>query len=590
VDSSGNAYVTGQATSSNFPTANPLQASLAGFPNAFVAKLNPAGSGLVYSTYLGGSGHDSGASIAVDSSGNAYVTGATTSTNFPTANPLQASLGAPPGSTATNAFVAELNWNGSALSLVFSTYLGGSACDYPDCGVSDYGNGIAVDPSGNLYVTGQATSSNFPTANALQASLGGTEATNAFVAKISAPAATGVSLSSVSLTFKSEPVGSTSPAQSVTLTKTSRGSLNLTSITSSGDFALATTSTSCPYTGGSVASGAACTIDVTFTPTALGTRSGLVTINDNTPGSPQSVSLTGTAVATAPVADVSAGALTFSGQWVNTTSAAQPVTLSNTGNTALTLSSIGISAYNASNFSQTNTCGTSVAAGGSCTINVTFTPSSGGPLKSALTITDNSNNTTGSTQTVSLSGAGQDFTLDTPGGISPTATVAPGQTATFTFSMGSEGGFNQTVSFICTGAPSESTCAVSPNPAASGSNVTVTVTTTAPSASPPRTLPPLQPRLPGPQALLMFAVLLAMAAGIIRGWRQVGASRRWAVLLPLAAGLLLALGLAGCGGGSGGGSHGPGTPAGTYFLTVTGTAGSGSTALSHSLPLTLTVS
>ncbi|MGA9056270.1 MAG: SBBP repeat-containing protein [Terriglobia bacterium] len=589
VDSSGNAYVTGQATSTNFPTVNPLQASLAGFPNAFVAELNPAGSALVYSTYLGGSGHDSGSGIAVDSSGNAYVTGATTSTNFPTANPLQASLGAPPGSSATNAFIAELNWNGSALSLVFSTYLGGSACDYLYCGVSDYGNDIAVDPSGNLYVTGQATSSNFPTANPLQASLGGNEATNAFVAKISAPAATGVQLSPVSLAFKSEPVGSTSPAQSVTLTNSSTGSLNLTSITSSGDFALAPAGTSCPYSGGTVASGATCTILVTFTPTGLGTRSGLVTINDNAPGSPQSVSLTGTAVTTAPVADLSPGTLTFGGQWVGTTSAAQPVAFSNTGNTALTLSSIGISGNNYSDFSQTNNCGSSVAAGGSCTINVTFTPSSGGTLTGTLIITDNSNNTTGSTQTVSLSGAGQDFTLTTPGGIPPTATVAPGQTATYTFSVGSEGGFNQTVTFTCTGAPSESTCAVSPNPAPSGSNITVTVTTTAPSASAPRTLPPPRPRLPGPQALLMLAAFLAGVAWTARAWREVRPSRRRTVLLPLAAGLLLALGLAGCGGG-GGGSHNPGTPAGTYFLTVTGTAGSGSTARSHSLILTLNVS
>jgi hypothetical protein len=275
---------------------------------------------------------------------------------------------------------------------------------------------------------------------------------------------------------------------------------------------------------------------------------------------------------------------------VGTTSAAQPVAFSNTGNTALTLNSIGISGSNYSDFSQTNNCGSGLAAGGSCTISVTFTPSSGGPLTGTLIITDNSNNTTGSTQTVSLSGAGQDFTLDTPGGISPTATVAPGQTATFTFGVGSEGGFNQTVSFTCTGAPSESSCALSPNPAAPGSSITATVTTTAPSAGSPRTLPPLQPRLPGPQALLMLAVLLVMAAGTIRGLRQIGASRRRTILVPLAAGLLLALGLAGCGGGSGGGSHKPGTPAGTYFLTVTGTAGSGSTALSRSLILTLNVS
>ena len=94
MDASGDAYVTGTTASTNFPTANPLQATLggSGVDNAFVAKLNPAGSALVYSTYLGGSVDDFGNGIAVDTSGNAYVTGGTASTNFPTANPLQATL------------------------------------------------------------------------------------------------------------------------------------------------------------------------------------------------------------------------------------------------------------------------------------------------------------------------------------------------------------------------------------------------------------------------------------------------------------------------------------------------------------------
>jgi hypothetical protein len=93
VDTSGNAYATGATYSTNFPTANPLQAANQGLGDAFVAKLNAAGSALVYSTYLGGSGDESGQGIAVDPSGNAYITGQTTSTNFPTANPVQAANG-----------------------------------------------------------------------------------------------------------------------------------------------------------------------------------------------------------------------------------------------------------------------------------------------------------------------------------------------------------------------------------------------------------------------------------------------------------------------------------------------------------------
>jgi hypothetical protein len=171
-DASGNAYVTGKTTSTNFPTVNALQSTLGGFENAFVTKINPTGSALVYSTYLGGSGSDEGSSIAVDASGNVYITGFTTSTNFPTANALQSTLAGIPG--LADVFVTKINATGSAL--VYSTYLGGSEVDF--------GNGIAVDTSGNAYVTGSTVSTNFPTANALQATLAG--CCNAFVTKMNA--------------------------------------------------------------------------------------------------------------------------------------------------------------------------------------------------------------------------------------------------------------------------------------------------------------------------------------------------------------------------------------------------------------------
>jgi hypothetical protein len=172
VDSSGNAYVTGRTYSTDFPTANPLQASYGGELDAFVAKLNAAGSALVYSTYLGGNRYDEGNSVAVDSSGNAYVTGVTYSTNFPTASPFQANCGG--CSSYADAFVAKLNSTGSAL--VYSTYLGGSAVDY--------GYAIAVDSSGNAYVTGQTSSTNFPTVNPQRTSNHGN--VDVFVTKISA--------------------------------------------------------------------------------------------------------------------------------------------------------------------------------------------------------------------------------------------------------------------------------------------------------------------------------------------------------------------------------------------------------------------
>jgi hypothetical protein len=151
VDNSGNAYVTGQTSSTNFPvTPDAFQTTFGdGSTDAFVTKFNPQGSALVYSTYLGGSGNDYNPNIAVDSSGNAYVTGTTQSTDFPvTPGAFQTTCGS--ARHCENAFVTKLNPTGSAL--VYSTYLGGSG---------DTGNGIAVDSSGNAYVTGQ-TGRRFP--------------------------------------------------------------------------------------------------------------------------------------------------------------------------------------------------------------------------------------------------------------------------------------------------------------------------------------------------------------------------------------------------------------------------------------------
>src|SRR5439155_6165936 len=119
--------------------------------------------------------------------------------------------------------------------------------------------------------------------------------------------------------------------------------------------------------GTSVAAGANCTISVTFTPTATGIRTGAVTITDNIAGSPQTISLTGTRAAPAPIVSLSATNLSFGNQLLNTTSAAQSVTLSNTGSAALNVTSIAASAQ----YAQTNTCGTSLAAGVDWTTNVT---------------------------------------------------------------------------------------------------------------------------------------------------------------------------------------------------------------------------
>jgi len=284
----------------------------------------------------------------------------------------------------------------------------------------------------------------------------------------------------------------------------------------------------------------------------------------------------------------------FGSQLAGSTSAAQTVTLSNAGIGPLTIYSITSSG----DFLQTDTCGSSLGGGANCTISVTFHPTAGGTRNGTLTITDDAPD---SPQHLALSGTGQDFALATPSGSPSSATVSPGQSATYTLAVAGQGGFNQSVSFTCTGAPSKSTCTVSPStltPGSSATNITVAVTTTAASLSAPRSrhLPPARPLLPGPGGLVMLALALAVLAWTVRRWRQpAGVSRRRAAFLTLAAGLLLTLAVAACGGGGGGGGGGgptpiPGTPAGTYTLTVTGTAGSGSSALSHSMTLTLTVS
>jgi hypothetical protein len=171
VDSAGNAYVSGFTNSTNFPTANAVQAANGGFQDAFVSKINAAGTALVYSTYLGGNGNEQSRGVAADSAGNAYVVGQTNSTNFPTANAFDATL----GSNGEDVFVTKLNAAGSAL--VYSTYLGGSDS-------AEFGEDIAVDSAGNAYVTGSTFSNDYPTVNPIQATFGGF--TDAFVTKINA--------------------------------------------------------------------------------------------------------------------------------------------------------------------------------------------------------------------------------------------------------------------------------------------------------------------------------------------------------------------------------------------------------------------
>ena len=184
VDSTGDAYVVGSTTSANFPTVSPMQATLNGYSNAFVAKFNPSGQ-VIYSTYLGGNSEDYGMAIAVDSSNRAYVTGKTTSNNFPVVPASTALQTTRPG--YTNAFVSRLSADGS--SLEYSTYLGGNNMD---SAAGDVGMGIAVDSTFNAYVAGQTDSPNFPLLNPIQSAFtAASQLSHAFVTKVN-PTGTGL--------------------------------------------------------------------------------------------------------------------------------------------------------------------------------------------------------------------------------------------------------------------------------------------------------------------------------------------------------------------------------------------------------------
>ena len=213
VDDTGHAYITGVTLSRDFPTtAGAFDIFANGGIDAFVTKLNAAGSALLYSTYLGGTGNDQGLGISVDDTGDAYITGFTESANFPT------TAGAFDTTYNGNrdAFVTKLNATGSAL--LYSTYLGGAA--------GDQGNGISVDDTGNAYITGLTSSVDFPTtAGAFDTTYNGS--TDAFVTKLNA--AGGALLYSTYL-------GGTDLDQGRGIAVDDTGNAYITGLTSSNDF------------------------------------------------------------------------------------------------------------------------------------------------------------------------------------------------------------------------------------------------------------------------------------------------------------------------------------------------------------------
>ncbi len=309
--------------------------------------------------------------------------------------PIQASDGNFYGTT----YYGGANGGGTAFKLTpagalttlysFCAQLGCSDGEYPYAG-------LVQGSDGNFYGTNLGS---------------GFEDNQGTVFKLAIPAPA-VTFSPNSLAFGSVAENSSSTLD-LTITNSGTASLDITNFSISAGsptFAIVSGGT-CDFNGQTLTAGGSCTVALTFSPTTSGPLGGTLAVTDNAGGSPQSVSLTGTG--TVAVAALSPSSLDFGNVSTVSTSASQPVTLSNTGTAALGISSIVISA----NFGQTNNCNGSVTAGSSCTINVTFAPTATGVLTGTLTITDNSNGVANSAQTVSLSGTGIVLTINWPGPI-----------------------------------------------------------------------------------------------------------------------------------------------------------------------------
>ena len=294
-----------------------------------------------------------------------------------------------------------------------------------------------------------------------------------------------------------------------------------------------------------------------------------VTVFTPTPGGGNSVALPFTVVAPVPAATLSQSQLTFAGQNQGSTSASQTVTLTSNGTATLAIESIAASG----DFNATSNCGASVAAGASCTISVTFSPSATGSRTGTLTVTDNAAN---SPQTVSLSGTGVVAMTFAPSqGGSTSATVSGGTTATYNLSLTAAPGFSGTVNLSCGGAPQYATCTISPTSlnltsGGTGTFIVSVSTTTTQSAS-----------AKGSSTLLLAGVGLLAILTMPLVTRARRRSTIGMAILCCAAGVL-ALGATSCGGGGGGGGGGGSktvtytTPPGTYTLTLTASATAGS--------------
>jgi subtilase family serine protease len=398
------------------------------------------------------------------------------------------------------------------------------------------------------------------------------------------PAAT---LNYTSLDFGAIQEGTTDPnPATVILSSTGNEPLAISGISITGTNASSFSQTNTCSTTTPLAVGSTCSVTVTFAPATVGTFTAAVNIADNAAsGSPQTVTLSGTGFAPAPIASLTPTSQTFPNIAVGTSYTSTGIALSNTGTLPLVVSGISITGTNASSFTQTNNCGTfpvTIAPTSGCTITVTFTPTAVGVLTASVSVADNAS---GSPQVVTLAGTGvpatpPGFALTNSGGISVIPGVTSGNTSTITITPA--GGFTGMVSLSCSIAPTAAndpaTCSIPASVSVSGvTTAALSIGTTAATSALAQPKNLFWPTTGG--AVLALVVFFGIPAR----------RRNWPAMLGLFV-LFVSLGAIGCGGGGGnkgggGGGGNAGTTAGTYTVTVTGT----SDTITQTTTVTLTV-
>jgi hypothetical protein len=627
IDSLGDAYLTGETWSGNFPVTPgaPYNAGVAGLQNGFVSVLSANGSQMLFSTYYG-SDTAVGYGLALDTaaSPDVFIVGSTNSTKFPTtagaydtnpsfvsgfsyafvaelspaaaqgvfATPSSLAFGnQPKGTASTSQTVTLTNNSQNALGSIVITVIGANPLDFAEtnnCPASPLTLATATSCTINVTFTPSTTAAESATLNIADTDSSSPQTVTLTGTGTAPPP--GVSLTPTSLNFGSITVGTPSLPQAITLSNNSAVALSniVVSITgaNAADFGFTTT---CPASPGTVAaSGGTCTINIIFTPSLAAAESATLSVTDSDASSPQTAALSGTGTAPAGAVTVAPTTIAFGTVNVNATSPVQKVTLTNGKTTTLTITSVGVAGPNAPDFAAGSACGASLAANSSCLISVTFTPTIVGAESATLSIVDSDST---SPQTVALTGTGAaalpDFTITA---LPTSATVGTHGTVTTLITVNSIAGFSSPVTLSGVSLPGDSIVTFSLNPITPPANGSITsMATIATSGYTFSSAPTSSPKFPAPPAWLWIFAAFAMA--LLAMWTMAGrgagqsagrgagrGTRRSLRRAACAFALLSIVAMASCVGT-------PSTPTGTYTVQLTGKAG----ASTHAFKFTLVV-